>query len=202
MRCSQQHWKGIYASQCAVLHWGCSSNCFKNTRFLSPSRSMDNVMMSWNKRHPLLMKCFKSFLRCIRPMGGASGDIYKEFMGITVSFPTAIIRKDIAHKMLPDLCTLPVQQIGWSAVMRDIHCLYEVIEHLHLMYKVDGKCSDSTYYALMSLNVLFLTMVILKLHTKCQIVVGGTLSVWQIGCCTAMIHTHCLWSVSNPSLDA
>ena len=37
--------------------------------------SMTNEILYYNEGHPLLMKCFKTFLRCIMQMGDASGSI-------------------------------------------------------------------------------------------------------------------------------
>ena len=34
-------------------------------------------MVYYNERQPLLLECFKNFLRCIRQMGGASNSIYR-----------------------------------------------------------------------------------------------------------------------------
>ena len=51
-----------------------------------PPLTMGNGILSCKERHPLLLKCFITFLRCIRKMGGAYDSIYKFLIDHIVSF--------------------------------------------------------------------------------------------------------------------
>ena len=48
--------------------------------------STRNGILCCNYKHPLLLKCYIVFLRCIRIIGWASNSIYKPLMVHTVSF--------------------------------------------------------------------------------------------------------------------
>ena len=56
----------------------------KNTRFWILFQYR-NGMVYLKESHPLLMKCFKSSLTGMTPMGGASDSIYQPLFGLVVS---------------------------------------------------------------------------------------------------------------------
>ena len=62
-----------------------SQIAYKNAR--SPSliyHKWDDALQGEIPIHPLLMKCFKSFVRSKGQIGGASGSIYQPFVGLSV----------------------------------------------------------------------------------------------------------------------
>ena len=57
-----------------------------------------NEMMYCNEMHPLLMKCFKTFVRYILKLGRTLQSTFKSFIGLTMLFSTGV-DSQIAHKM-------------------------------------------------------------------------------------------------------
>ena len=79
----------------------------QNTRFWYPL-SMANEMMYYKEQQPLLMKCFRTWLRYMRQMWSASNNICLPTMGHIVPI-SPDINSQIAHK-IPDVGTLSVDK--------------------------------------------------------------------------------------------
>ena len=101
-----------------------NSNCGSQNAVPSERVKWDAILWEVN---PLSMKCFRTFLRCIRQMGGASESICKSSIGLIVPFSTKI-GYQIAHKMPDFLGTLWVCQMRWYTMRRDIHCLWSALK--------------------------------------------------------------------------
>ena len=67
---------------------------------------------------------------------------------------------------------------------------------LKCISKIRG-ASKSIYKPYIIHTMLSLLRLTLKLHTKYQIL--GTLSDWEMRCCSIMRDAHCCWSISWPS---
>ena len=96
-RCFYQYLSATYGSHCAISLQCQLSNCTQNARCWYPL-SMTNEILYYKEGQPLLMKCFKTFLRCIMQMGDASDSIFLSFTGHT-SFISTNTDSQIAHKM-------------------------------------------------------------------------------------------------------
>ena len=70
--------------------------------------SVENVMLYCKERQPLLMECFKAFLRCIWKMGGDTGSICWAPVGVNVPITTAV-DSQIVHKMPVFECPLGIE---------------------------------------------------------------------------------------------
>ena len=93
-------------------------------RFLLCTR---NWMLCCKERHPLLLECFITFLRCIIMIGRASDIIKKLLMVYTVSFLHKItLKSDAKYQFLGNLST---QEMGYNTIRRDIHCCLSVSWH-------------------------------------------------------------------------
>ena len=73
------------------------SNCVQNATFWITSQYR-NGMLSCNERHPLLMKCFKTFLRYMRQVKEAPDSVAMSFMGLDMPFLTPV-NSQIGHKL-------------------------------------------------------------------------------------------------------
>ncbi len=89
--------------------------------------SMENGMLHNKGRYPLLMKCFKPFLMCIRQAGGALVSICNTHVCLNVSFSTAVTLKlHTKHQI-----AVP-SQYGklLTALKGDTSIAYEVFQNL------------------------------------------------------------------------
>ena len=93
-----QHLPATYGSHRAISHHGWLSNYTQNTRFSIPSQHRKWDMLCYKERHPLLMKCFKTFFRCIEPMACASWCIFPPFWSLIQTFSTNVHSQNV-HKM-------------------------------------------------------------------------------------------------------
>ena len=129
--------------------------------------STQNGMLNCKERHPLLMKCFKTFLRCIKQMGGASFCIFQTIMGLTEPFSIKVDSR-ITDKV-QDLGILSVWKIGCWAASRDIHSIWIVSKPV---LDAEGRLEKALIASVGRLWVLlsyFTAQFTLKLHTKCTV---------------------------------
>ena len=75
-----------------------SQNAHKMPNFRYPL-SAENGMSFYNESYPLLMKCFQTFLRCIRQMGGASLCISLPLKGLTELLCSTKVDSQNTNKM-------------------------------------------------------------------------------------------------------
>ena len=92
-----------------------------NLRFWAPSQHRTGtVLLCYRERYLLLIKCFITFLRCVKMAERASGIIYEPIMVHNVSFlPTTNLK---FHAKFQFSGTLPAKGIWCLATRRDIHC--------------------------------------------------------------------------------
>ena len=76
------------------------------------------------ERHPLLLKCFITFLRCIWMAGQASDSICRPIMVHRVSFMSKTNLK--FHTKFQIWGTLPAQEMGCCTARRYIYCCWSV----------------------------------------------------------------------------
>ena len=129
--------------------------------------STENGMLNCKDRHPLLMKCFKTFLRCIKQMGGASLCIFQTIMGLTEPFSIKVDSR-ITDKV-QDLGILSVWKIGCWTARRGIHCIWIVSKPV---LDAEGRLEKALIASVSHLWVLlsyFTAQFTLKLHTKCTV---------------------------------
>ena len=84
--------------------------------------SIENGMLCYQERHPLLMKCSKTFLRCIQPMACSSLCMILPLMGFTEIFFTKVDSQN-AHKMPNFKYPLSTENRMLFYNIRGIHCL-------------------------------------------------------------------------------
>ena len=154
--------------------------------------------MLYNERHTLLMKWFRTFLRCMRQIEGASLCILLPLMVLTQLYST---KADSQIAQNTRCWVRPLStKIACCSERRDIHCLWSVSnQSWDAWAQWEGLLIASVYQLLVPLSH-FLPRLALKLHAKYHIL--DTLSVHKMGCWTARRDIHCLWSASNPFLDA
>ena len=133
-------------------------------------------MIFYNERQPLLMKCFKTFLRCMGQMGGAS---------LCILLPLMVLIELCSTKLNLINCTkyqmlrTPSQyQNGLFSMTRDIHCLRSVSKSSLDTSGRWEKLLLASVYQLLVPPSHFLSRLALKLHTKCHI--SNTLSVQKM----------------------
>ena len=86
--------------------------------------SKENGVSFYNERHPLLMRCFQTFLKCMRQMVGASLCILLPFMGLT-ELCSAKVDYQIAQNTR---CWVHPHstKMACHSKRRGIHCLWSV----------------------------------------------------------------------------
>ena len=84
---------GLNVSFSMAIHF---QNAHKMRDFQYPLIA-ENGMMYHKERHPLLMKCFKTFIRCMRQVKEAHASIRTSFMGLDMPFLTPV-DSQIGHK--------------------------------------------------------------------------------------------------------
>ena len=174
-----------------------SQNAHKMRNFKYPL-SIEIGMFFYNERHPLLMKCFKTFLRCTRQMGGASLCIYLPLIGLTKLCSTKVDSQN-AHK-IPDVGYPLSTKMGCHSNRRGIHCLWSISNPSSDVWDWWEELLMASVYPLLVPLGHFLPGLALKLLAKCHI--WDTLSVQKMGCWPARRDIQCLWSASKPFLDA
>ena len=97
VRCSWQHLPATCGSHLVIFTEEDSQNVYIMPDF-GYILSTANGMMYYEEKHPLLMKCFRTFLRCISQMEAAYGSILLPWMGPSVSYHTNV-DSQIAYKM-------------------------------------------------------------------------------------------------------
>ena len=110
-----------------------------------------------------------------------SDSIYEPLVIHTMQFLPRLTLK--LHTKCPILGTLSAQEIKSCIVSSHIHCYWSVsTSSFNAQGNIWG-ASDSIYEPLVNHTVSYLSMLTLKLHTKCQIL--GTLSAQERGmiCC-------------------
>ena len=152
-----------------------SQNAHKMPNFKYPL-STENGVSFYNERHPLLMRCFQTFLKCMRQMRGASLCIFLPFMGLAeLSFTK--VGYQIAQNTRWWVRPLS-NRMGCHSKRGDIHCLWSVSElSWDTWHRWDELLVESVYQLLVPLGS-FLPRLALKLHTKCHI--SDTLSAQKI----------------------
>ena len=115
-----------------------SQNAHKMRNFKYPL-STENGMFFYNERHPLLVRCFQTFLKCMRQMVGASLCILLPLMDLTDLYvPPRLTTK--LHK-IPDVgCALSVPK--WLVVLKGgTSIAYEVFQSHPEMHATNGRSS-------------------------------------------------------------
>ena len=112
-----------------------------------------NGMIYCNKRHPLLMKCFITFLGCIRQMGGASGIIICQFQLPMERFPLRLTLK-IVHKMIDFEYPLPTEN-GMLYYKERHPLLLKCFTSFFRCIMQMGGAPDSNYQSCVGLTVSF-----------------------------------------------
>ena len=91
-------------------------------------------------------------------------------------------------------------KMGCRSKRRVIHCFWSVSNPSWDAWDWWEELLIASVYQLLVPLSHFLPRLALKLHAKYHIL--DTLSVQKMGCWTARRDIHCLWSASNPFLDA
>ena len=92
------HPSAVYGSHRAMFHQGWLPNCTKEYQMLGTPSQYQNGLSLLKEWHPLLMKCFKTILRCMRLIGGALDRICLSAIGPNEPFSTKV-GSQIAPKM-------------------------------------------------------------------------------------------------------
>ena len=114
-----------------------------------------NGLLHYKERHPLLMKCFKTFLWCIRQMGGASEITCLPLMASLCNFPSASTSNCSQNTHI--LVTLSVWHNGWYIASRDINCLWSVSTPCFQCIRQIGGALDSIWMPVMGVTMPFST---------------------------------------------
>ena len=89
--------------------------------------STQNVLLCYKERYLLLMKCFMTFLRCIKMVERSSDIIYEPLMVHNVLFlPTMNLK---FHAKWQSLGTLSAKGMWCCATRRDTHCCLTTSYH-------------------------------------------------------------------------
>ena len=149
----------------------------KNARFWY-LLSMTNETLYYDEGQPLLMKCFKTLLRCIMQLGDASGSIALPLIGHTVSSqPTPSLK-------LYTKCQsfwYPLSMANKMICYKERHPLFmECFQTILRCTRQMGGASHSICLQLMGLIVPFSTQNT-NSQIKPKIPDFGTRSVWQMG---------------------
>ena len=116
-----------------------SQNAHKMPYFECPLR-IENGMLFYNERQPLLMKCFQTFLKCMRKMGGAHLYILLPLMDLVKLYvPPRLTTK--LHKT-PDVGYALLSVPKWLVFLKGgTSIAYEVLQNHPEMHAIDGKSS-------------------------------------------------------------
>ena len=124
--------QSFYGSNHVMFNQGWLSNYSQNARFWVPAQ-YQNGMLNCKERHPLHMKCFKTFLPCTRSIGGAADSIYQPLMGRIMSFSTQSYSQNTWF-WVPSQCN------KWDVVLLgETSISHEVFQNLPPMHKADGR---------------------------------------------------------------
>ena len=152
-----------------------SQNAHKMPNFKYPIGT-ENGTILYNERHTLLMKWFRTFLRCMRQIEGASLCILLPLMVLTQLYST---KADSQIAQNTRCWVRPLStKIACCSERRDIHCLWSVSKQSWDAWaQWEGLLIASVYQLLVQLSH-FLPRLALRLHAKCHIL--NTLSVQTI----------------------
>ena len=178
------------------FYQGWLSNCIKNAWFWY-LLSMDNGMMYCKERHPLLLKCFITFLSCRRKMMGASDSI----MIPSLCFILCHICPDQLLNCLQNTSFgVPSQHGKWDAIPKWVTSIAAGVFHnLPNMHKEDGKSFWQFQWAPHG------SCGAISAHVDSQIAYK-MLHLWyppwwEMGWHYIQKDMHCCWSVSKASSD-
>ena len=131
-----QYQPATYGSHHAISHHGWLSNCTKILDFQSPL-STESGMMCYQERYPLLMKCSKTFIRCIKPMIRASLSIFLPLMALTKTFSTRLtLNKCTQNAKFQG----PSQHRKLGVILQwETSIAYEVYQNLPQMHAIDWR---------------------------------------------------------------
>ena len=150
------------------------------------------------------MKCFKTILRCMRPMGGALDRIYLSLIGPTEPISTKVgsqIARKMPHFEYPLSTENTYLYYGmlnckeWHPLL--MKCFKTFIRYINRWEELLPCASFRYLWVSPSYVPQRLT---LKSLTKCKF--GGILSVWKIGCRTTRREIYSIWIDSKAVLDA
>ena len=130
--------------------------------------SMGNGMLCQKERYPLLLKCFIPFLRYTRKVGSLLDSIYKPIVVHAMSFlPRSTLKLQSKCQIWG---TLSSQGVGCFAARRYTYpLLLKCFVPFLICIKNMEETPVSICNSLIDYIALFLSMLTLKLHTKCQI---------------------------------
>ena len=146
----------------------------------TPSQYQNGLLFQ-KVRHPLLMKCFKTILRCMRLVGGALDSICLSIIGPTGAFSTRI-DSQIAGKMPHFGYTLSTENGMLNCKGRYpllMKCFKTFLRYINRWEEL-LPCASFRYLWVSPSYVPQRRT--LKSLTKCKF--GGILSVWKIECRT------------------
>ena len=185
------------ASMCSLWSIPCRfwqkllSNFMQNIRFCEPSQHR-NKMLCWKKRHPLVLACFKTTLKCMKMIERASISIIYQ---PSWSSPCHFCRKQLSIFMKNIRFGAPSQHGKWNVLLQvelsiagwvfhTLPCLYRYEWESFWHQLGDPHCPYRVIFAKNNPNF----------YTKYQI--WSTLSTRGFGCCAARRDMHCCLSVS------
>ena len=150
-------------------------------------------MLCSKERYPLLLKCFMTFIRCMRKTGGAPASICRTLLVHTVSF---LPRMTLPNFIQNARFGVPHQHWKCHTMSKgETSIAVEVFQKLPLMHAKDGKISSQhlrapygSYRAFLAKHLL--PMFPLKFHIKYQ-VPWSILSAQEMGWYTVMRGMNC-----------
>ena len=150
-------------------------------------------MLCSKERYPLLLKCFITFIRCMRKTGGAPDSICRTLLVHTVSF---LPRMTLPNFIQNARFGVPHQHWKCHTVPKgETSIAVEVFQKLPLMHDKDGKISWQHLRAPCGSYRAFLAKVYSQIsHKKYQ--VWSILSAQQMGWYTVLRGIGCYWSIS------
>ena len=172
------------------FYWFQLSNYIQNYIIGVPSQHMNGILCC-NERHPLLLKCFVTFLRCIRRVGKATDGIYEPLKSHHVI--SAKTNSQSAYK-IPDL-RHPLSRRNGMLWYNERHALLLkcFITFLWCMRRM-GRASESIYEPIIVHIVSYSTGVSFQLAYKLQDL-GYPLNI-EMEYCATRRDINCCWNVS------
>ena len=149
-------------------------------------------MLCSKERYPLLLKCFITFIRCMRKTGGAPDSICRTLLVHTVSF---LPRMTLPNFIQNARFGVPHQHWKCHTVSKgETSIAVEVFQKLPLMHDKDGKISWQHLRAPCGSYRAFLAKVYSQISHK-KYPVWSILSAQQMGWYTVLRGIGCYWSI-------
>ena len=151
-----------------------------------------NEQLCYKERYPLLMKCFITFLRCIKMAERASDSIYEPLMVHNVSFlPTTFLKFYTKFQFSGNLSA---NRMWCCTTRRDIHCHLTPSYH---SWNILGWLEElMVAYIWVSYGTQHVISANNKHQISCKFEILSTLSAQEMCCCATRRGIYCWWSVS------